>query len=59
VLFEDGWQEAKVFSRSTLPVGFRAEGPLIIEEDHATTVVPPAATLRVDALGLLEIEVGR
>ena len=58
VLFEDGWQEAHVLDRATLPVGFRAEGPAIVEEEHATTVVPPGASLHVDPLGLLEIEVG-
>ena len=57
VLFEDGWHEARVGPRRTLPVGFGADGPLIVEEDHATTVVPPGAHLRVDRLGLLEIEV--
>ncbi len=57
-LFEHGWEEAHVLPRSSLPVGFEAAGPLIIEEDQATTVVPPGATLRVDRLGLLDIEVG-
>ena len=58
VLFEDGWEEAHVLPRSTLPVGFEAAGPLVVEEAHATTVVPPGATLHVDRLGLLDIEVG-
>lgn len=58
VLFDRGWEEAHVLPRATLPVGFQAEGPLIVEEEQATTVVPPHATLRVDRLGLLEIEVG-
>ncbi len=58
VLFEDGWEEAQVLARPTLPVGFRAEGPIVVEEDHATTVVPPGASLRVDRMGLLEIGVG-
>ncbi len=58
VLFEEGWEEAHVLPRSTLPVGFEAAGPLVVEEPHATTVVPPGATLRVDRLGLLDLEVG-
>ena len=58
VLFEDGWAEARVLRRPSLPAGFRADGPLVVEEDHATTVVPPGARLRVDPLGLLEIGVG-
>ena len=58
VLFEDGWQEAHVLPRERLPVGFEGTGPLIVEEEHATTVVPPDARLHVDRHGLLEIEVG-
>ena len=58
VLFEDGWEEAHVLPRATLPVGYEAEGPLVVEEVHATTVVPPGASLRVDRLGLLDLGVG-
>jgi N-methylhydantoinase A len=58
VLFESGWEEAHALSRSTLPVGFEADGPLVVEEDQATTLVPPGAHLQVDSLGLLDIEVG-
>ncbi len=58
VLFDEGWEEAHVLQRPTLPVGFQGAGPLIVEEAHATTVVPPDAVLRVDRLGLLDIEVG-
>ncbi len=58
VLFEHGWEEAHVLPRATLPVGFTADGPLVVEEEHATTLVPPGASLSVDPLGLLEIEVG-
>lgn len=59
VLFEDGWRETPVYARSSLPVGFAADGPVIIEEDHATTVVPPGASFRIDARGMIDIEVGR
>jgi N-methylhydantoinase A len=58
VLFEGGWFETPVLDRESLPVGFHLEGPLIVEEAYATTVVPPEATLEVDPLGLLDIEVG-
>ncbi len=59
VLFEDGWVAAEVRPRASLAVGAEVDGPLIVEEPHATTVVPPDARLRVDRLGLLGIEVGR
>ena len=58
VLFAEGWEEAHVLPRPSLRVGFEAAGPLVVEEEHATTGVPPGATLRVDPLGLLDIEVG-
>lgn len=58
VLFEDGWHEARVYARASLPVAFAADGPAIVEEDHATTLVPPGASFRVDGLGLLDVEVG-
>jgi len=59
VLFEEGWFDTTVLDREGLPVSFRHEGPLIVEEAYATTVVPPGATLEVDRLGLLDIEVGQ
>ena len=58
VLFGDGWEEAHVLARPTLPVGFEVDGPIVVEEDQATTLVPPGARLSVDPLGLLDIEVG-
>jgi N-methylhydantoinase A/oxoprolinase/acetone carboxylase beta subunit len=36
-----------------LPAGAAASGPLVIEEDTATTVVPPGWGARVDELGNL------
>ena len=58
VLFTEGWIETLVIDRKSLPVGFHFEGPCVVEEAYATTVVPPGATLEVTPLGLLDIEVG-
>jgi len=58
VLFEDGWTTASVFERTTLKPGFEAEGPAIVAEDGATTVVPPDARFRIGSRGTLEIQVG-
>src|SRR5207245_1896403 len=41
----------------SLPAGFDEEGPAIVAEDHATTVVPPGANFRIQKRGLIEIEV--
>src|SRR6059036_3986882 len=57
VLFDDGWSDVPVFDRGSLPVEFEDEGPAIIAEDNATTVVPPGAKFRIHPRGLIEIEV--
>jgi N-methylhydantoinase A len=54
----DGREEAVVYDRAALPPGFEAPGPAIVEEDHATTLVPPGARFLVDRRGLLAVEVG-
>src|SRR3989454_953226 len=58
VLFEDGWTIASVFERTSLKPGFEAEGPAIVAEDDATTVVPPDARFRIGSRWTLEIQVG-
>jgi len=57
VLFEDGWLEAQIVRRDSLGIAAEVDGPAIIEEDHATTVVPPDARVSVQPPGLLVIEV--
>ena len=52
---EDGRHEAAVYARDWLPPGAELEGPLIVEEDTATTLVHPGQTLRVDDYGFLRI----
>ena len=44
-----GWVDAPVYDRYALRPGDRIEGPAIIEEREATTVVPPGDRLEVDA----------
>src|SRR2546428_805578 len=58
VLFEDGWTIAPGFERTSLKPGFEAEGPAIVPEDGATTLVPPEARFRIGSRGTLEIQVG-
>src|SRR5436309_3397006 len=57
VLFDDGWSEVPVFDRESIPIGFEREGPAILAEDHATTVVPPGARFHIRPRGLIEVEV--
>jgi N-methylhydantoinase A len=49
VYFEDvQWVDTPVYERSTLLPGAFIEGPAVIEEREATTVVPPRSTALVD-----------
>lgn len=59
VWFDGGWHETAVFDRLALPVGTRIEGPAILEQPDATTVVNPGLAARVDDLGNLVIEAQR
>src|SRR5262249_50353359 len=46
--FGDGLVDAALYDRSALASGDRIEGPAIVEEREATTVVPPGDRLTVD-----------
>jgi N-methylhydantoinase A len=58
VIFDGRPHETTILHRDRLPAGYGAEGPLVIEEDGATTVVPPGRTLGVDEFGNLLIRTG-
>ena len=59
ILFDDGRSSVRVLDRTALGPDSELDGPLVIEEEFATTVVPPDARLRVDGSGVLAIEVPR
>lgn len=50
-IFDGTPQETPVLWRNYIPHGARYEGPLIIEEESATTVVPPDNHVRIDEIG--------
>jgi N-methylhydantoinase A len=57
VLFEThGWQDCVVYDRYTLPPGASFAGPALIEERESTCVVGPDATVTVDAIRNLVVE---
>jgi 5-oxoprolinase (ATP-hydrolysing)/N-methylhydantoinase A len=58
VWFGDGFREAAVYDRYALVPGDHIEGPAIVEEREATTVVPPGDTLQVDANLNLRLTIG-
>lgn len=59
VLFEDtGRVDTTIYLRDRLSPGMKAEGPAIIEEVSASTLVYPGMTVEVDSLGNLIIYTG-
>ncbi|MEE9151994.1 MAG: hydantoinase/oxoprolinase family protein [Thermoplasmata archaeon] len=57
VLFEVGEIETNIFLRGDLNLGFKGQGPAIVEEKTATTVVPPDFLFEVDRYGVIHVEV--
>ena len=51
------WVEAPVWSRATLPTGFRVSGPAVIEEYGSTTLLGPGDEAVIGALGEIAIQV--
>ncbi|MCC6036444.1 MAG: hydantoinase/oxoprolinase family protein, partial [Pyrobaculum sp.] len=49
------WVETPVYRRENLPRGFKADGPVVIEERHSVTVVPPMWCVEVGKMGVLEL----
>lgn len=58
VWFEGGWRDTPVFSREKLPLDAVIDGPAILEQLDATTVLEPGDRLTADASGNLIIEIG-
>jgi N-methylhydantoinase A len=57
VWFDGGWRDTPIYRRERLAAGVTLEGPAIVEQLDATTVIEPGDHVRVDALGNLEITV--
>ena len=53
-----GWLSAEVYNRDSLPQGFSASGPAIIEEYGATTVVEPGDRFEIGRLGEIQVVIG-
>jgi N-methylhydantoinase A len=59
VVFSGDDHETEVLMRDHLRPGARYDGPLVIEEESSTTVVPPDYTVEVDELGNLLVNRAR
>ncbi len=57
VTFVEGAFETAVVSRAALQPSERWDGPVIVEQQDTTTVVPPSAVVEVHATGSLIVEV--
>jgi len=58
VWFDGRWRDTPVYAREKLPLDAVLEGPAILEQMDATTVLEPGDTARGDADGNIVIEVG-
>jgi N-methylhydantoinase A len=56
VWFPGGWRDTPIWSRLALPSGAIIEGPAVLEQPDATTVIEPGHVARVDALGNVIVE---
>ena len=55
VSFDSTFVETAIHRREALPVDTAMPGPAIIEEDGATTVVPPGFNATLDRFGILTL----
>jgi N-methylhydantoinase A len=58
VWFNDGWCETPIYDRDRLPLESEFEGPAILEQLDATTVIHPGDRARVDSFGNVILQVG-
>jgi N-methylhydantoinase A len=56
VWFSGGWRDTAIWSRLDLRSGAVIDGPAVLEQPDATTVIEPGLRGRVDALGNLIVE---
>jgi N-methylhydantoinase A len=56
VWFASAWRETSVWARLDLPVDAVIEGPAVLEQDDATTLIDPGLVGRVDRLGNVIVE---
>jgi N-methylhydantoinase A len=57
-IYADGrWQTAAVYARDRLRPGDRIDGPAVVQQVDATTVIEPGAVATVDKIGNLRIAV--
>jgi N-methylhydantoinase A len=58
VWFAAGWRRTPVYRRELLPPGAEFEGPAVIEQLDATTIIEPGDRVGIDRLGNLIVAIG-
>ena len=58
VYFDGGWRETPVYWRDRLPIELYLDGPAIVEQMDATTVIEPGDRATGDADGNIIIQIG-
>jgi N-methylhydantoinase A len=53
-----GFVDTTIYERDNLPTGIEFKGPAIIEQEDATTVIPPGAKAKRDLYGNIIVHVG-
>jgi N-methylhydantoinase A len=56
VWFDGAWHDTVIYARLDLPEGSEIQGPAILEQPDATTVVSPEFKARVDLYGNIIVE---
>jgi N-methylhydantoinase A len=56
VWFDGAWHDTTIYARLDIPEGAEIEGPAILEQPDATTVVSPEFKARVDDYGNIIVE---
>lgn len=51
------WLEAAIFARERLPIGAVVDGPAVVEQLDATTVIEPGSAAHVDTSGNIRIKI--
>ena len=57
ILLSSGWETAPVYYRGDLGSSFQDHGPMVIEDDGCTVLVPPGCEISVEENSCLKLEV--
>lgn len=55
-IYFDEWIKSRIFKRERLAPGMKEEGPLLIESDDTTILIPPNYQMEVDCYNIIHIK---